>query len=195
MENVIVISGTIFGNPEFSHEVYGEKFYDFYIDTERFSGTVDTLKCVISEMFVKKLNIGGKNKFVGEIRTRNIWNDGKCHLQTFVFVKEVIEYDEIDENEVELTAIITKKPIYRKTPLGREIADVILANNTRYCRSNYIPTIFWGRMAIKVADLEIGTELKIKGRFQSRNYRKFVDGEYVDKVAYELSVATMEEVE
>lgn len=195
MNNTITVSGSIFGNPEFSHEYYGEKFYELYINTERKSGTIDTLKCVIPEMFIKELNIGGKNKFVGEVRTRNYIEDDKSHLQVFVFVTEIAEYDGFDVNNVEVYGFIAKKPIYKKTPLGREIVDLIIAHNGRCGKSNYIPTIFWGRNALKVAEMEVGKGINIKGRFQSRDYRKLVDSEYIDKVAYELSVSKMEEVE
>lgn len=191
--NNIIISGTIFGNPEFSHEVYGEKFYNFYIDSERKSGTLDTLMCIIPEILMKDLQIGEKNKLIGEIRTRNYFVDKKSHLQIFVFVKEVAEYGEEDVDDVEVTGYIAKNPVYRKTPFGREIADVLIANNRRYGKSNYIPSIAWGRNAMKVSDMRVGTKISVKGRLQSREYvKRFEDGTEETRTVYELSINNLE---
>lgn len=189
MNNTITVSGSIFGNPEFSHEVYGEKFYNFYIESERTSGKVDTLMCVIPEILIKNLKIGEKNKLIGEIRTRNYWVDGKSHLQVFVFVKEIAEYYKTDINEVEIVGYIANQPIYRKTPLGREITDVLIAHNGKYGKSSYIPTIVWGRNAMKVSDMEVGTKISVKGRLQSREHlKRYEDGTEEIRTVYELSI-------
>lgn len=189
--NEIKLSGIVKSEPEFTHEFYGEKFYKFYIEVDRLSGRKDVLPCNISETIVNKVRVDEKITVIGEIRTRNIEHK---KLDVFVFVKDIQEFDEYNNNCAVLNGYICKKPVYRLTPNGREIADFILANNRKtFKKSDYIPSIAWGRNALRVSYAELGDELKVTGRFQSREYiKRFEDGTQEKRVAYELSVINVE---
>lgn len=194
--NKIKLSGTIVSEPVFTHEIYGERFYEFQVQSERQSGTIDTLNVMASETL---LRANGDNvKIIGEVRTFNIHEEDRNRLHIYVFARDVIDYEEHEENEenyVELDGFICKPPAYRQTPLGREIADVLIACNRPYGKSDYIPTIAWGRNARRVGKMEVGTHIRVEGRMQSREYLKqYGDGTCVDKVAYELSASRIEEV-
>lgn len=194
--NKIKLSGTIVSEPVFTHEIYGERFYEFQVQSERQSGTIDTLNVMASETL---LRANGDNvKIIGEVRTFNIHEEDRNRLHIYVFARDVIDYEEHEENEenyVELDGFICKPPAYRQTPLGREIADVLIACNRPYGKSDYIPTIAWGRNARRVGNMEVGTHIRVEGRMQSREYLKqYGDDTCVDKVAYELSASRIEEV-
>ena len=185
--NKIVLAGTVVDEPTFSHEVYGEKFYHFCLSSSRESGTCDVLPCIISEILKKDIEAGTEIKVLGEIRTRNVHDNNKSHLEITVFVKNVFQHEK-DENYVEVEGFLCKQPIYRETPLGRQVTDLLIANNRAYGKSDYIPTIAWGRNAIKTSELEVGTRVKVFGRLQSREYvKKLEDGTEETRVAYELS--------
>lgn len=185
--NKIILAGLVTEEPIFSHEIYGEKFYRFSISSSRQSGTQDVLPCIASEILKKDIEAGTEVKVCGNIRTRNVHENDKSHLEITVFVKEVLPYEE-DENNVELDGFICKEPTYRETPLGRQVTDLLIASNRSYGKSDYIPTIAWGRMAIKSSELEVATRVKIFGRFQIREYvKRLDDGTEETRVAYELS--------
>ena len=185
--NKIVLAGTVVDEPTFSHEVYGEKFYHFCLSSSRESGTCDVLPCIISEILKKDIEAGTEIKVLGEIRTRNVHDNNKSHLEITVFVKNVFQHEK-DANYVEVEGFLCKQPIYRETPLGRQVTDLLIANNRAYGKSDYIPTIAWGRNAIKTSELEVGTRVKVFGRLQSREYvKKLEDGTEETRVAYELS--------
>ena len=193
--NKVTMIGTI-TEYEYSHEVCGEKFYSAFIKTERRSGTADIIPMIISEHFLSKINVGEMYKVKGEIRSRNY--DGKCLI--FLFANDIDVPNETDNqttNIVELDGFICKSPIYRETPLGREIADCILAVNRKFSgKSDYIPCIAWGRNAKAVDWLEVGTHVKVTGRIQSREYtKKIAEDEYETRTAYELSVSGFQIVE
>lgn len=185
--NKIILSGTVTDEPIFSHEVHGENFYRFRLLSSRQSGNCDILVCIVPEIIKNGISEGNKVKVLGEIRTRNVHEGDKDHLEITVFVKEVLSYDK-DENIVELYGFICKEPTYRVTPFGRQITDLLIANNRAYGKSDYIPTIAWGRMAIKSSKLEVGAKVKVFGRLQSREYVKRIeDGTEETRVTYELS--------
>lgn len=190
--NTIRLSGIVTNSPELSHEVKGEKFYKFYISSARDSGISDTIPCIASEIFMAKIAAGIEVTVDGEIRTRNAYdnNTSQTHLQLFVFVTEILPYIK-DVNEVELQGYICRKPIYRTTPRGRQIAETIIAVNRSYAKTSYIPTIVWGRNAVKAADMESGMQVKIIGRLQSREYNKVIEGQEITKTTYELSASCM----
>lgn len=193
--NKIVLAGTVVDEPTFSHEVYGEKFYHFYLSSSRESGTCDVLPCIISEILKKDIEAGTEIKVLGEIRTRNVYENNKSHLEITVFVKNIFPYEEY-ENYVEVEGFLCKQPIYRETPLGRQVTDLLIASNRSYGKSDYIPTIAWGRMAIKSSKLEVGAKVKVFGRLQSREYvKKIEDGTEETRVAYELSSSRIDVVE
>ena len=198
--NHLVLRGKIVSDKSYSHEIYGEKFYVFNLEVIRLSSTVDIIPITISERLLTGLNLEiGKNVVVeGQFRSYNNYENERNRLILTVFAKEISEVEGEDDkeevtNEVILVGYVCKKPIYRQTPFGREIADVLLAVNRAYNKSDYIPSIAWGRNARFCQNMEVGTEVKITGRVQSRNYeKKFEDGSTQTRVAYEVSIASME---
>lgn len=194
--NKIVLAGLVTEEPTFSHEVHGEKFYRFYLSSSRQSGYCDVLMCTVPEIIKNGISEGNKVKVFGEIRTRNVHEDDKSHLEVTVFVKEVLLYEK-DENNVELDGFICKEPVYRETPFGRQITDLIVASNReRNYKSDYIPCIAWGRNAIRTSEFNVGTRVKVSGRLQSREYNKRLGDEtYEVRTAYELSAAMVDAVE
>ena len=203
--NHIIMVGKVTSDKRFSHEIYGEKFYIFDLSVPRLSGNSDIIPITISErlMVNGELPIGTKITVEGQFRSYNSYGEGKNKLVLTVFAKNVTlledQENEVEarkdfiSNEVTLIGYICKKPVYRQTPFGREIADILLAVNRAYNKSDYIPSIAWGRNARFCQNLEVGTEVKIVGRIQSRNYeKKYEDGTVVKKVAYEVSVGSLE---
>jgi len=199
--NHLVLVGKVVSEKNYSHEIYGEKFYVFNLEVVRLSSTVDIIPITVSERLLTDLDleIGKKVKVEGQFRSYNNYENERNRLILTVFAKEIKEISDQDAeaeevtNEVVLVGYICKKPIYRQTPFGREIADVLLAVNRAYNKSDYIPSIAWGRNARFCQNMEVGTEVKITGRVQSRNYeKKLEDGTVQTRVAYEVSIASME---
>lgn len=203
--NYIILVGKITSEKVFSHEVYGESFYIFNLEIPRLSGTADLIPVTISERLISNfdLTIGKEVAIEGQFRSYNTYENQRSRLVLTVFAKDIKEYQKDDEegrervsNEVVLTGYVCKKPIYRKTPFGREISDVLLAVNRAYNKSDYIPCIAWGRNARFCENMEIGTEVRITGRVQSRMYeKKHEDGTIEPRVAYEVSVGSLELVD
>lgn len=206
--NQLVLVGKVTSEKRFSHEIYGEKFYIFDLSVPRLSGNADNIPITISERLLleDELNIGKNVIIEGQFRSYNSFENEKNRLVLTVFAKEIkfISMEEEDfkpskensSNEVILDGFICKKPIYRKTPFGREIADVLLAVNRAYNKSDYIPCIAWGRNARFCENIPVGTEVRVIGRVQSRQYeKKYEDGTTEVKVAYEVSVASLEVVD
>ena len=203
--NHLVLVGKVTSEKRFSHETYGEKFYIFDMEVSRLSETTDIIPVTASERILSEelLTIGNKLVIKGQFRSYNSYVNEKSKLVLTVFAKDILTEADLSEeeleetrrtsNEVTLVGYICKTPVYRQTPFGREIADVLLAVNRAYNKSDYIPTIAWGRNARFCQNLPIGTEVKIIGRVQSRNYdKKYEDGTVETRVAYEVSVASME---
>ena len=197
--NHLVLVGKIVSDKSYSHEIYGEKFYVFNLEVVRLSSTVDIIPITISERLLTgmDLKIGKKVSVEGQFRSYNNYENERNRLILTVFAKEIVEVSDEEKdditNEVTLVGYVCKKPVYRQTPFGREIADVLLAVNRAYNKSDYIPCIAWGRNARFCQNIEVGTEVKIIGRVQSRTYeKKFEDGTVETRVAYEVSVASME---
>ena len=208
--NYLTLVGKVTGERKFSHEIYGEKFYIFNLEIPRLSGNSDIIPITVSERLIKEdtLNEGKKLLIKGQFRSYNSYENEKNRLILTVFAKDITEVEESNEeenemtrkdtitNEVVLVGYICKKPIYRQTPFGREISDLLLAVNRAYNKSDYIPCIAWGRNARFCQNLEVGTEVKIVGRVQSRNYeKKHEDGTVETRVAYEVSVGSLEVIE
>lgn len=193
--NKVTISGEVVTEPEFNHEVFGEKFYIFKLASERTSGVDDIIPIIISERLypISNIEIGKYFEIDGKYRSFNKHNEGKSQLVLNVFCCTIFE-NEIrnrDKNIIEITGYLCKPPIYRKTPLGREIADLLVAVNRPYAKSDYIPCIAWGRNAGYSAELNVGTEISLEGRIQSRTYQKKIDEEtFEEKTAYEVSIRT-----
>jgi primosomal replication protein N len=191
--NIVKVGGIIISELEFSHEVFDEKFLKFNLEVERISDSKDILPIIVSERLVNKENIKiGVSCFVeGQFRSYNQIDGNKNKLILSVFAKEILfNLDNINKiNEIVLEGFICKKPVYRKTPLGREISDVLVAVNRTYKKSDYIPCILWGRNAKFSQDLDVGCKVRLTGRIQARNYEKTVDGNVIKQVAYEVSVS------
>ncbi|MCX7748106.1 MAG: single-stranded DNA-binding protein [Clostridia bacterium] len=197
--NMVTISGTIVSNVEFSHEVYGEGFYYFMLDVPRLSDSNDRIPVTISERLIvkQKLEIGKVVEVEGQFRSYNSYTNEGSKLLLTVFAREInfIEDEKKikNPNQVFLNGFICKRPVYRMTPFGREITDILLAVNRPYNKSDYIPCIAWGRNARYSECLNVGDNVKVWGRIQSREYQKKLDtGEVLTKVAYEVSISKME---
>ena len=209
--NYLTLVGKVTGEKKFSHEIYGERFYVFNLEIVRLSGNADIIPITVSERLVtEEMLTQGKNLLVkGQFRSYNSYENEKNRLILTVFAKDVAELEENSEeeenemvkkdiitNEVVLVGFICKKPIYRQTPFGREISDILLAVNRAYNKSDYIPCIAWGRNARFCQNLEVGTQVKVVGRIQSRMYeKKHEDGTIENRVAYEVSVGSLEIIE
>ena len=203
--NQLTLVGKVTSEKRFSHEIYGEKFYIFDLKVPRLSGNADNIPITISERLLlsEKLEIGRNVIIEGQFRSYNSFENERNRLILTVFAKEIkfaenqeeefVPSKENTSNEVTLDGYVCKKPIYRKTPFGREIADILLAVNRPYNKSDYIPCIAWGRNARFCENIQVGTEVKIIGRVQSRQYeKKYEDGTVENKIAYEVSIASME---
>ena len=197
--NNVELVGEIVSDFRFSHEVYGERFYLVDVAVKRTSETIDYLPLLISEYLidVNKNRIGEIIHVTGQFRSYNRHEELKNRLVLSVFVLEIEfieeETDEMKSNQIILDGYICKDPIYRKTPLGREIADLLVAVNRSYSKSDYIPCICWSRNARHASGLPLGTHLKITGRIQSRDYIKHhSNGEEEERRAYEISASRIE---
>ncbi len=195
--NKIFLEGKVISALEFSHEMYGEGFYSFNLEVMRLSDSVDHLNITVSERLLNDLDISiGKEVVVeGQLRSYNKYIDGSNKLILTVFARNIQPCVEKSKNpnEIYLDGYICKEPVYRTTPFGREIADLLLAINRAYNKSDYIPTIAWGRNSRFCKSLKVGDHIKVWGRLQSREYQKKIsETEVVKKVAYEVSISRME---
>ena len=200
--NQVSMMGEIVSEFQFSHEVFGEGFYMVELAVNRLSNYSDYIPLMISERLIdtEQDYTGQLIRVSGQFRSCNRHEEKKNRLVLSVFVRELEFFDEIDENEktnqIFLDGYICKEPIYRKTPLGREIADVLLAVNRSYGKSDYIPCICWGRNARFASGFTVGSHIQIVGRVQSREYVKRIDEENVEhRVAYEVSVSKVDLLE
>ncbi len=193
--NKVYVAGEIVSDAKFSHEVYGEGFYEFYVRVMRLSGQADILPVTLSERLIQGGMLGkGKSIFaLGQFRSYNKIENGKSRLMLTVFVRELLEeIPDKNPNSILLSGYICKPPIYRTTPFNREIADVLVAVNRAYNKSDYIPCIAWGRNARFVKNLTVGDKIAISGRIQSREYqKKLSETEMKTMTAYEVSVSKL----
>ena len=190
--NSVTISGIVTTEPVYSHEIYGEKFYEVTLAVKRLSGMDDYLPISVSEHLLSDAFHEGQMVTVaGQFRSYNKTVGDKSKLMLTVFARDVLPFDEtINPNTLELTGYICKPPIYRTTPFNREICDVLLAVNRQYNKSDYIPCIVWGRNARFAGSLTVGEHINVVGRVQSRNYqKKLPDETVVTRTAYEVSVS------
>lgn len=195
--NRAVIVGKVDEELTFSHEVYGEKFYIFRMCVPRLSDVNDYIRVLISErlMLDNEINVGDELEILGQFRSYNNYN-GNNKLLLTMFAKDVIYFDFPDKknpNSIYLNGYICKEPVYRTTPFGREITDMLVAVNRSYNKSDYIPVIAWGRNARYCKNFAVGDNVKIWGRIQSREYQKKIsEEETITKTAYEISVSKLE---
>ncbi|MGN1033049.1 MAG: single-stranded DNA-binding protein [Intestinibacter sp.] len=198
--NIVNLSGELEDNLEFSHEIFGEKFFNTKIKINRLSDCSDILPMTISERLIQELDFENNKRVnvIGQLRSYNKNVGEKNKLILTVFVREIKPIDEEnkDPNSIYLDGYICKRPTYRKTPLGREITDLLVAINRPYNKSDYIPSIVWGRNAKFARNLKVGDRIQMWGRIQSRFYEKKIDDDnIVKKVAYEVSVSKIKKVE
>ncbi|MBR1891790.1 MAG: single-stranded DNA-binding protein [Clostridia bacterium] len=190
--NKVYLRGVIVTEKRFSHEVYGEGFYEMDVAVKRLSGQEDVLPITISERLIEKekLEVGESISLIGQFRSYNKMVDGKSKLMLTVFVREMAPFDfSVNPNNIILTGYICKPPIYRTTPFNREICDLLVAVNRAYNKSDYIPCIAWGRNARFVRGIDVGEKVALVGRIQSREYQKRTETDVKTLTAYEVSVS------
>ncbi|MBO5328166.1 MAG: single-stranded DNA-binding protein [Clostridia bacterium] len=192
--NKVYLFGEIISNAEFSHEVFGEGFYEFYVKVMRLSGQADILPVTVSERIMSEnLKMGEYICALGQFRSYNKIENGKSRLMLTVFIRELLEVQPCkNPNSIVLSGYICKPPVYRTTPFNREIADLLIAVNRSYNKSDYIPAIAWGRNARFVKNLSVGDKVALSGRIQSREYQKKQEDEsFITMTAYEVSVSKL----
>ncbi|MBO4572913.1 MAG: single-stranded DNA-binding protein [Clostridia bacterium] len=190
--NKVYLRGTVVTEKRFSHEVYGEGFYEMDVSVKRLSGQEDVLPITVSERLIEKegLTVGSTLSAIGQFRSCNKPVDGKSKLMLTVFVREIVAEDfSPNPNNIVLTGYICKTPTYRTTPFNREICDLLIAVNRAYNKSDYIPCIAWGRNARFVRNLSVGEKIALAGRIQSREYQKRTEDDVKTLTAYEVSVS------
>lgn len=197
--NQAIVVGTVVSDLQYSHESYGEKFYSFQLEIPRLSEITDRIRITISERFFTAVqpSVGDLVMIHGQFRSYNNFSNVGNKLILTVFVKDIERITDIDSyinpNSIFLNGYVCKPPVYRTTPFQREIADILLAVNRSYNKSDYIPCIAWGRNAKFAETLAVGTNLKVWGRIQSRAYKKRIGEEqFEEKTAYEISISKME---
>lgn len=187
--NQLTVRGTLAAPPEFSHENHGRYFYRFLLEVPRLSSAIDVLPVIVGAELVENLSPKEKGMITvtGQLRSHNIRIDGKRRLLIFIFATDIRFEDGEPRNEVSLEGILCRDPIFRKTPLGREICDVMLAVPRGPHRTDHIPCILWGQTARLFSSCKTGGKVMIFGRLQSRNYTKVTDAGPIQKTAYEVS--------
>jgi single-stranded DNA-binding protein len=197
--NEVQLCGTVESELVFSHEVYGEGFYQFTLDVPRLSDISDKINITVSERLLQdiSINVGEIVAINGQFRSYNNYTDSGNRLILTVFARDIQSAPSLDSgsnpNHIFLNGFLCKKPVYRTTPFGREITDILIAVNRAYNKSDYIPCIAWGRNARFSSTLEVGENVKIWGRIQSREYQKKIDEDNViTKTAYEISISKMD---
>lgn len=195
--NIITLRGELASLPEFSHENHGRKFFRFTLNVPRLSGAVDQLPIVAEEGLVNQLDLSGGEMIAvtGQIRSHNIRTDGSRRLLIFVFALTLTAEDGEPVNDVMLEGPLCREPTYRRTPLGREICDAMLAVPRAFRRADYLPCILWGRTAQEVSGCHTRDKVRICGRLQSRSYTKQTDDGPVQRTAYEISALSAEILE
>lgn len=194
LANQITLRGSLASLPQFSHENHGHRFFRFLLEVPRLSGAVDTLPVVAQEEILNAadLSAGEMLTVTGQVRSHNIRSDGRRHLLIFVFPTKILCEDGEPKNEVTLEGTLCREPTYRRTPLGREICDVMLAVPRAFKRADYLPCILWGRTAQETAQCHTRDKLRIQGRLQSRTYTKVTEGGSEERTAYEISALSAE---
>lgn len=193
--NRVFLMGEIVSEATFSHEVYGEGFYEFFVKVMRLSGQADVLPVTVSERLIEGggLRVGATLCALGQFRSYNKLEGGRSRLMLTVFVREILQSPPTQNpNSIVLAGYICKPPVYRTTPFNREIADLLVAVNRAYNKSDYIPCIAWGRNARFVQSLKVGDRIALSGRIQSREYvKKLSESQSVTMTAYEVSVSKL----
>ena len=192
--NSIILRGTLAELPVFSHENHGRKFFRFLLEVPRLSGAVDLLPVITEESVIGELDPSGGSMITvtGQIRSHNLRTDTGRKLMIFVFAAEITAEDGDPVNEVLLEGPLCKEPVYRRTPLGREICDMMLAVPRAFHRADYIPCIAWGRTALEVSCCHTRDIIRLQGRLQSRIYTKLTEDGLQERTAYEVSALSLQ---
>ena len=195
--NSITLRGSLQALPVFSHENHGRKFYRFTLEVPRLSGAIDLLPVVAQAHIVERIDptAGSMLTVTGQIRSHNMRADGARRLLIFVFASDIVAEDGEPLNEVYLQGPLCREPTYRKTPLGRQICDVMLAVPRAFHRADYLPCILWGRIAQEVSQCHMRDVIAIEGRLQSRIYTKVTEEGSFERTAYEISALTAQIIE
>ena len=191
-ENTVVLRGELQGLPQFSHENHHKQFYRFVLCVRRLSGAEDLLPVIAESRILQSIDLSGGEmlRVEGQIRSHNLREDGVRRLLIFVFAGSVTAEDGEPVNDVILSGPLCRTPIYRRTPLGREICDIMLAVPRAFHRADYLPCILWGRTASQIALCRTGDRVCLHGRLQSRVYTKLTEDGAVERTAYEISALT-----
>ena len=192
--NQVCLRGSLLSLPELSHENHGRRFFRFYLEVPRLSGAVDILPVITEERTLNAFDLSGGEMLTvtGQIRSHNVNSEQKRHLLIFVFASSIVAEDGEPINEVILEGPICREPTYRRTPLGREICDVMLAIPRAFRRADYLPCILWGRTAQEAAQCHTRDVIRIHGRMQSRIYTKITEDGAQERTAYEISALSAE---
>ena len=192
--NQITVCGSLRELPVFSHENHGKRFYRFTLEIPRLSGAIDTLPVIAPESVMNSIDLSGGEMLTvtGQIRSHNSRANGVRHLLIFIFASSIVAEDADPVNEVVVTGLICKDPIFRRTPLGREICDVMLAIPRAFRRADYLPCILWGRTAQEISQCQVRDQICIHGRLQSRIYTKLTEDGPIERTAYEISALSAE---
>lgn len=197
-ENRAKLTGQAMEEPEYSHTNHGEDFFRFPLRSHRLSGAADQVNVLVSRTVLESQPVhpGDRLTVEGEVRSYNNRSGIGSRLVITLFSKLLLPAgDEPDDNRLVLAGVLCKQPNYRRTPLGREICDLLLAVNRKYGRADYLPCIAWGLLAQRSAELSVGDGVRLEGRLQSRAYTKITEAGQVKRVAFEVSIMTMELVE
>ena len=188
-ENTVILRGELQGLPQFSHENHQKQFYRFVLGVKRLSGAVDLLPVIVESRILQAIDLSGGDmlRVEGQIRSHNLREDGVRRLLIFVFAATVTAEEGEPINDVALCGPLCRNPTYRRTPLGREICDIMLAVPRAFHRADYLPCILWGRTANQIAACRTGERICLQGRLQSRVYTKLTDEGAQQRTAYEIS--------
>ena len=194
--NRIELRGDLLGLPEYSHENHGRKFYRFFLEVPRLSGAVDTLPVVAELPLLEGLDLlqGERMTVLGQIRSRNHTDETGRHLMIFVFANSLVMENGEPINDVSVEGLLCREPTFRRTPLGREICDAMLAVPRAFRRADYLPCILWGRTAQEISRCATRERVSIQGRLQSRIYTKYLGDVPTERTAYEISALTAQAV-
>ena len=195
--NQVILKGRVAEEPAYSHSLYGERFYNLMLEVPRLSGVADVLPVMASDRLLHLMNVavGDEIAVIGQLRSYNRLQEGRNRLILTVFARHIAPPDDVPDNpnQVLLEGFVCRPPVYRTTPFGREITDLLIAVNRPYNKSDYIPVISWGRNARYAETLEVGQKVFFHGRMQSRQYqKKLADGSVEDRTAFEVSVSFIE---
>lgn len=196
-ENQILLHGRAAEGPTLSHTSHAERYYTFPMTVTRLSGTPDQVNVILPAALLEQCPVAQAEELTvrGEVRSFNNRTGMGSRLVITVYARELLREEGQDENRLHLTGTICKEPICRRTPLGRDICDLMLAVNRRYGRTDYLPCITWGSLAQRCALLSVGQRVTLDGRLQSRSYTKRLGEQSQERTAYEVSVMSLDQTE